>query len=636
VRGVENHPPAQASSTARSAPVRRVALGPAEAIFEYRQDGSILARSPHALPPYPAKLTERLVHWARKTPERVFIAQRGPDAQWRCLTYAQTLDQVRAIAQALAERDLSAQRPIAILSENGIEHALLALAAMHIGVPYAPISPAYSLVSADHARLRYILDQLTPGLVFAADGAQYAKAIAAALPRDAELIVCERPVPGHAATLFGDLTARTPTQAVDRLHAAAGPDAIAKILFTSGSTGQPKGVINTQRMLCSNQVMLATALPLLCETPPVIVDWLPWNHTFGGNHNFGLVLYNGGTLYIDDGKPLPGLFDRSVRNLREIAPTVYFNVPRGYEELAAWLKRDAALRRTFFSRVAMLFYAGAGLPQPVWDAFDELAVATCGERILWITGLGATETAPLATLANWDSGRAGVIGLPVVGQEMKLVPAGDKLEARFRGPNVTPGYWRQPELTRAAFDEEGYYRMGDAVRLLDRERPEKGLVFDGRLAEDFKLSSGTWASVGPLRARFIAAAAPLAQDVVITGHDRAFIGALVLPRLDQCRTLCARLPQDAPPGAVLSHPAVRARFQDLLDQLAREATGSATRIERALLLDEPPSIDAGEITDKGSINQRAVLERRAALVEELYAEPPSNRVLCARPGRSPR
>jgi feruloyl-CoA synthase len=622
--------------TARDAPLRSVALGPSEAVFSRRADGAILIRSPHVLGPYPRALTEKLVHWSRAAPDRVFIAQRTAGGAWRSLTYAQTFERVRAIGQALIDRGLSAERPIAILSENDIEHALLALAALHVGVPYAPISPAYSLVSVDHAKLRYVLELLTPGLVFAANGEMYAKALIAAVAPDTEIVVTEAQPRRRASTRFDSLLKVPPGAAIDFAHDAIVPDSVAKILFTSGSTGQPKGVINTQRMLCSNQEMLATVLPHLREAPPVIVDWLPWNHTFGGNHNFGLVLYNGGTLYIDEGRPLPGLFEPTARNLREIAPTVYFNVPRGFEELATRLRSDPQLRERFFSRVGMLFYAGAGLAQPVWDAFEDLAVAACGERILWITGLGATETAPLATLASWDTGRAGVIGLPVVGQEMKLVPVGDKLEARFRGPNVTPGYWRQPELTREAFDEEDYYRIGDAVCFADPEHFEKGLLFDGRLAEDFKLSSGTWASVGPLRAGLIAAGAPLVQDAVVAGHDRDYIAVLVFARLDQCRALCPDLAVSATALEVLSHPAVRSWFQDLLDRLAREATGSATRIERALLLDVPPSIDAGEITDKGSINQRAVLDRRADLVQDLYAADPSPRVLCAAPGAQQR
>jgi len=613
-------------------PVRKVSLGPSAAVFTRRDDGAILIRSPHALPPYPATLTARLVHWARAAPQRTFIAERDASGAWRELSYAQTYGHVRAIAQALLDRGLSAERPVAILSDNDLEHALLALAAMHVGVPYAPISPAYSLLSKDHARLRFVLELLDPGLVFAAHGDRYAKAIGAALSPRAELVLTEGSHPERAATSFSELLATAATGTVDRAHSALGPDTVAKILFTSGSTGHPKGVINTQRMLCTNQEMLVTALPHLREVPPVIVDWLPWNHTFGGNHNIGLVLYNGGTLYIDDGRPLPGQFERTVRNLREIAPTVYFNVPRGFEELVPYLRREPALREKFFSRVGMLFYAGAGLSQPVWDAFDELAMQTCGERILWITGLGSTETAPFATCANWEAGRSGLIGLPAVGLDMKLVPVGEKLEARFRGPNITPGYWRHPELSEAAFDEEGYYRMGDAVRFADQDHPERGLMFDGRLVEDFKLSSGTWASVGPLRAKFIAAGAPLVQDVVIAAPDRDYIGALVFPRLAECRALCPDLPDGASVSEVLAHTAVRRWFQALLDRMAGEATGTSTRIERALLLEVPPSIDKGELTDKGSINQRAVLEHRADLVAELYAEVPSPRLLCASAG----
>ncbi len=594
-------------------PIRKIALGPSDTILDRRGDGAILIRSPHTLGPYPDKLTERLVHWARETPGQTFLARRDAGGAWRTLAYAPTLALVRILGQALLDRGLGAQRPLAILSGNDLEHALLALAAMHVGVPYSPISPAYSLVSTDHAKLRYILESLQPGLVFTANGERYASAIAAALPYDCE---------------FNGLLEQPATKAVDDAYAAVSPDTVAKILFTSGSTGQPKGVINTQRMLCSNQEMLATTLPYLRAVPPVLVDWLPWNHTFGANHNFGLVLYNGGTLYIDDGRPVPGLFEETVRNLREIAPTVYFNVPRGFEELATYLKREPALREKFFSRVGMLFYSGAGLPQPVWDAFEDLAVQTRGERILWITGLGATETAPLATCANWEAGRAGMIGLPVAGQEMKLAPAGDKFEARFRGPNITPGYWKQPELTRAAFDDEGYYRMGDAVRFDDPDHPEKGLMFDGRLAEDFKLSSGSWVSVGPLRTRFLAAAAPFVQDVVVAGHDRDYIALLVFPRLDECLGLCG-LQKPATASEIVAHELVRTRFQVLLDQHANEATGGTTRIRRVLLLDVPPSIDAAEITDKGSINQRAVLEHRATLVEEIYAATPSSRTLCA-------
>jgi feruloyl-CoA synthase len=611
-------------------PVRKIPLASAGVEVTRRSDGSILLRSPDLLQPYPRSFTERFVQRADEIPDRVFMAKRDASGAWRKLTYAQAHQVLIPIAQALLERGLSAERPVAILSENDLEHALIALAALHVGVPYLSISPAYSLVSTDHAKLRSVVEWMTPGLVFASHGQRYARAIAAAVSPETELVVTEAPPGGRPATFFSQLATTRPTEAVERAFRAVGPDTIAKFLLTSGSTGSPKAVIHTQRMLCSNLQMIIQALPFLSEVPPVLVDWLPWNHTFGGNHNFGLVVYNGGSLYLDDGKPVAGEFERTVQNLREIAATVYMNVPRGYEQLVPYLRREPALRKTFFSRLGMLFYAGAGLAQPVWDAMDELATQTMGERIVWMTGLGATETGPSATFTMRGAARAGWIGLPVPGIEVKLAPAAEKLEMRVRGPSVTPGYWRQPELTRAAFDEEGYYKMGDAARFVDPDDPLRGLVFDGRVVEDFKLSSGTWASVGPLRVKFVDRCAPYAQDVVLTGLNREWIGALVFPNVEACRTLCADLPLDAPVRAVVEHPAVRAQFQLKLDQLASEASGSAHRIVRAMLLEAPPSIDANEITDKSSINQRAVLSNRTALVDELYAEPASSRAICVR------
>ena len=598
------------------APFRRVRLGPRATTVRREPDGTVNLRSPEALAPYPERATERLVHWAAQAPDRTFLARRDASGAWRCLSYKYTLDAVRRLGQALLDRDLSLERPLVILSGNDLEHALLALAAQHVGVPYAPISPPYSLVSKDFEKLRYIVALLTPGLVFTANGRQFEAAIRAAVPLGVELAVTDAPPDSREASSFATLERTEATAAVDAAHARVGPDTIAKFLFTSGSTANPKGVINTHRMLCSNQQMLLQTLPFVGDEPPVLVDWLPWNHTFGGNHNFGLALFNGGTLYLDDGRPLPGLIEKTVANLREIAPTMYFNVPRGFEMLIPYLDRDSQLKARFFSRVGMLFYAGAGLSQHGWDSLDRLAVEACGERIMMITGLGATETAPSVTFANWEAGRSGIIGLPAPGQDVKLVPSGDKLEIRVRGPNITPGYWRAPELTRAAFDADGYYCMGDAVRFIDPADPQAGLVFDGRVAEDFKLATGTWVSVGPLRARIIAAGAPFVQDVVIAGQNRDEVGVLFFANPDACRDL-------APAAA-------RERFQSIVDALALDATGSASRVARAIVLDTPASLDLGEITDKGSINQRAVLQHRAAVVEELYADPPSPRTLIAR------
>ncbi len=596
---------AAALSPARA---REVALGTADVRVDRRADGSILLQSPHPLSAYPQKLTERLVHWAREAPERTFIAQRDAAGEWRRLSYSDTLRRVRGIGQALLDRGLSQERPLAILSDNDIEHALLALACMHVGIAYAPVSSAYSVVSTDHAKLKHVIGLLTPGLVYASDGARFAKAIAAAVPAGTEVLT---------GSEFISFEKTKTSSRVDEAHAKVGPDTIAKFLLTSGSTGQPKAVINTQRMLCSNQQMLTQSLPSLRTEPPVLVDWLPWNHTAGSNHNLGLVLNHGGTLYIDEGKPVPGLIEKTVRNLREVGPTIYFNVPRGYEALLPFLREDAQLRKSFFSRLGLLQYAAAVLPQPIWRAYEELAIQTCGERILWITGYGATETAPAAMFTSRGAARAGTVGLPVDGLEMKLVPAADKLEARFRGPSITPGYWRQPELTQAAFDEEGFYRTGDALRFADPADPGQGFEFDGRTTEDFKLTTGTWVSVGPLRAKINTACSPLVQDVVITGHDRDQLGALVFPNMVVCRDV---------PAAEL-----RARLRPVFERLAREATGSSMRIARAMVMETPPSIDASEVTDKGSINQRAVLKNRAALVERLYANPPAADIITAGP-----
>ena len=607
-------------------PMRPVRLGETGMNLDKRADGTIYARSPVSLGPYPDRLTDRLEHWARLTPDRTFLAQRRAGGAWRRLSYSQALGEVRAIGAALLERGLSPQRPIAILSENGIAHALIGLAAMHVGIPYAPISTAYSLMSSDFGKLRQILGAVTPGLVFASDGNRYGAAIDACLPPDAELVLLDGEVPGQRATTFAELTAASAGEAVDAAHAATGPDTIAKFLFTSGSTGLPKGVINTQRMLCANQQMIAQHLAFLQDEPPVLVDWLPWNHTFGGNHNTGLVLYNGGSLYIDEGKPMPGGIEMTVHNLREVAPTVYFNVPRGFEALLPYLQREKALRELFFSRVKLMFYAGAGLSQHIWDELDRLALETVGERIAMITGLGATETAPSAIFTTLGASQSGAVGVPLPGVELKLARVGDKLEGRVRGPSITPGYWRDEATTHKSFDEEGFYCFGDALRFLDEADEGKGFAFDGRIAENFKLATGTWVTVGPLRAAFLSAFAPYAKDVVIAGHDRDEIGALVFPDLDMCRTY-ALIEGPAPAAQVLRHAAVRAKFAELLAGFSGQAKGSSTRVASLVLLEEPPSIDLNEITDKGSINQRAVLARRVREVEALYARPRPEHVI---------
>ncbi|MFZ0083798.1 MAG: feruloyl-CoA synthase [Candidatus Acidiferrales bacterium] len=608
--------------------VRPVRLRTSGATAHPQADGSILVRSDEPLGPYPQVLTDRLTHWAKISPNKVCIAKREASGGWRKLTYAQVLQAVSSIGQSLLDRGLSEDRPVAILSENDLEHFLLMLAGQHVGVPTAHISPVYSLVSRDFGKLRHTLGLLTPGLVFVSNGERYAAALEKVVPPTTEIAVTAAFPRGRNSTPFAELAATKPTPAVESAHQKILPDAVAKILFTSGSTGMPKGVINTHRMLCCNQQMIAQVFGFLQDEPPTLVDWLPWNHTFGGNHNTGISLYNGGSFYIDDGKPGPAFIAETVRNLREISPTVYFNVPKGYEDLLPALRAEPQLRENFFRQLRLLFYAGAGLSQPVWNAYRSLALETCGERIIMVTGLGSTETAPMAIQTTWETDQAGVIGIPIPGVEAKLVPQGSKLEVRVRGPNITPGYWRQPELTQKVFDEDGFYSFGDALRFVDPRDVNKGFLFDGRFSEDFKLASGTWVSVGPLRSRILADFAPYVRDAVITGHDRDEIGMIIFADADACRALCAPSENDGRPAApqIFQDPAVRAHFLSLLERSAAGATGSSNRITRAILADEPPSLDAGEITDKGSLNQRAVLDRRAAIVAELYALESSPRI----------
>ena len=575
-------------------------FAPPRVEVERRADGAILLRSPQKLGKHARAVGEWLGRWARETPERTFLAERR-DGAWRKLSYREALALARRTAQGLLDRRLDASRPLVILSDNSIDHALLALGAMHAGVPVAPVSPAYSLMSKDFAKLRTIFELLKPGAVWTADPVKFAPALAAV---------------GATATPFAELLAPSATTAVDEAFGRVGPETVAKILFTSGSTGIPKGVINTQRMLTVNQEQYALVWPFLEERPQVLVDWLPWNHTFGGNNNFGMMLRNGGTFHIDGGKPAPGLIDITAANLKEVSPTIYFNVPRGFDLLLPLLEKDAELRASFFRKLDLMVYAGAALPQNLWERMQQLALAERGARLPLISAWGSTETAPMATGVHYAVDRAGIIGLPVPGCEIKLVPAAGKLEARVKGPNVTPGYWARDDLTKAAFDEEGYYRIGDALRFADPAKPELGLAFDGRIAEDFKLSTGTWVHVGATRVKLIAAGDPLVQDAVITGHERSEVGALVFLNVAAVK------------AKGLDDTGVCEHLRAAMRRLAAEAgTGSSTHPARALVMSEPPSIDANEITDKGYINQRAVLERRAALIEKLHADSPAPEVI---------
>jgi feruloyl-CoA synthase len=563
--------------------IRDIEFAAVSIAAEHRADGTIVLRSRARLDPYQANIGAWLDRWADLDPSRPFLAEREGGGAWRVVSYAGAVRWARSIARSLAGRGLGPSRPVMVLSGNSIDHALLMVACFRAGVPIAPVSPAYSLMSRDCGKVRAIAALVEPGLIFVEKPEAFERA----------LMTC-----GSSAEVVSSLGE------LSDVSSAAGdaapiddPDAIAKILFTSGSTGQPKAVINTHRMLSANQEMIRQCWPFLDYMPPVLLDWLPWNHTFGGNHNFNMVLRNGGTLYIDGGRPTPDLIRETVRNLREVSPNIYFNVPSGFAMLLAHLERDDELAHAFLRELRLIFYAGSSLPQDLWVRLERLAIRHLGAPVAMTSAWGTTETAPMATSSHFHLERAGVIGVPAPGVEIKLVPSGSKMELRVRGANVTPGYYRRPDLTREAFDEEGFYRTGDAGAFCDSTAPERGLVFNGRTAEDFKLQTGTWVHVGTLRVAIIEACSPALQDVVVCGHDRSEVGILAWPLAG-----ATRVPESIEAGL--------ARHNE-------ENAGTSCRVTRALILSEPPSIDANEITDKGYINQRAVLERRAADVERL-------------------
>ena len=607
-----------------------LAFAPAEVDVEPLASGGMVLRSPRPLEPYERHLGEMLQRWARERPEHTFLAERTEAAEgWRQVSYGQGFARSAAIAQSLVDRGLGEDRPLMILSGNSVDHALLTLGALLAGVPVAPVSPAYSLLSRDYGKLRHVFEIVRPAMLFAERPAMFLGALRS-LDSSGALVVTSGDLPGvPGATPLAELENAVPGAGFEAAAARVGPDTIAKILFTSGSTGTPKGVLNTHRMLCSNQQMLEQCWPFLRRRPPVLVDWLPWNHTFGANHNFNLVLKHGGTLYIDAGKPAPGAIDETVRNLREISPTLYFNVPAGFAQLVPHLERDEALRVNFFRRLQLIFYAGAALPQDLWQRLEALSLDVLGRKVAMVSAWGSTETAPMATSVHFEIERAGVIGLPAPGVEIKMVPAGSKLELRVKGPNVTPGYLHDDALTRSAFDDEGFYLIGDAGTLADPEDPSKGLVFDGRVAENFKLTSGTWVHAGSLRVEVLAAAAPVLQDAVVTGHDRDWVGLLAWLNVTACNELCAGGQTADPPvpedlvrdAGVIEHVRCALAVHNAANP------GSSRRIGRVLLMADPPSIDADEITDKGYVNQLATLERRADLVERLYRLEPTADVI---------
>ena len=580
-------------------------LAPPQVLREVLPGGGFVLRSPEALGPVARCIGEWLEHWAQHTPTSAAFAERARDGSWRRLNWQQTREQVGRVAQGLLKLKLPPVAPIVALSDNSLDQLLLLLAGMHIGRAVCTVSSAYSRLSKDHQKIHGILSTLRPALVYASSVAVYGAAVAASGLGDDVAVVFSEGAEAHAgARRFASLAQVDETPAVMNAFRAITPDTHAKYLLTSGSTGQPKVVINTHHMLCANQQMVAQAWRFLDHEKPVICDWLPWSHTFGGNHNLNLVLRNGGELVIDEGRPAPGLIEKSARNLAEVRPTLYFNVPRGLDLLLPLLEADAALAAAFFSRLRAVFYAGAALPQATWERLQALAVRTRGSPVWLTTSWGSTETSPAITSAHWQLERAGVIGLPLPGMELKFIPNGGKLEMRVRGVSVFPGYRNAPELNAQAFDEDGYYRIGDAGFLADEMWPEHGVVFNGRVAEDFKLTSGTWVSVGTLRVRVISALAPWAQDVVVTGHDGDEVGLLVFP---------------SAAGAALAPEVCAQHIAAGLAAMRREGGGSSMTPSRAWVLQEAPSVDAGEITDKGYLNQSAVLRLRAAEVQALHA-----------------
>ena len=605
--------------------IREVSFAKPAVDVENLSDGGVVLRSPQSIGDYPESQSAWLIKWASKTPNSIFLADRSiGESGWRRITYQEFLTQIASVAQALLNRGLSVERPVAILSDNSIDNALLLYGAMHVGIPVVPISPAYTLMSDDFGKLKHILEVTNPGLVYVSNGEKFAKALKNINFDGTEVVVSSNAPAGIDSTDFEELLTVIPTAEVETNQKKVGPDTIAKILFTSGSTGLPKGVINTQRMLCSNQQAIAQVWTFLEEKPPITLDWLPWNHTFGGNHNLNMILRNGGTMYIDGGKPAPGIIEQTVANLREVSPTIYFNVPRGYDMLIPYFEKDAELRKVFFKDLDVIFYAAAALTQSSWEKLEILSEKTIGKRVFMLAGWGATETAPDCTQVYWPISKAGVIGLPIPATEIKLVPNEEKLEIRVRGPNVMPGYYKDPVLTKEVFDEEGYYCIGDSAKLEDTLDPRKGIVFDGRVAENFKLSTGTWVSVGNLRTAVVASADNVIQDVVVTGHDRDEIGILVFPNVQGCRSLCPDLSIDAQIDVLVESKNVRAALESGLSAHNEKNKGSSMRVARARFLIEPPNIDANEITDKGYINQRAVLQRREELVIQLYSSEMQN------------
>lgn len=602
-----------------NAPLRPVRFFAPEVELTEQSDGTRIMRSIEPLADYNNRVGDWLDHWAQEAPQRTFLVEQTASGE-RSISYIEAHESVLALAEGLLAYALGPERPLAILSANGIDHALIMLAALYVGIPAAPIAPAYALQSTDYAKLSHAFRLLTPGLVAVDDGMLYRDALQQALAAETPVVAFRNPPPSSNVRKLESLQGHCSRhEAVLAAASRVGRETVAKYLFTSGSTGVPKAVINTHGMICSNSQMKRQVAPCLADEPPVMVDWAPWNHTAGSNSNFSIILHNGGTLYIDPGKPTPSLFGASLDLLRRVSPTIYFNVPKGYELLLPHLAADRAFREHFFRHLKFLWYAAASMQPATWFELERLAIKAVGHRILTVTGLGMTETSPIALFGNINATGPGVVGIPVPGMELKLVPHEDSFEVRYRGPNVTPGYWRDPAATQQAFDEQGYFRSGDLLSFIDPKRPKAGLRFDGRISEDFKLSSGTKVSAGKLRLDALDALRPFANEVVVVGADRNDVRILVFPDWETC-ALTAGLDPTATPEQIASNETVRALFQERLAKLAAAGTGSSNRIVAALLVEVPPSGTAGELTEKGTVNSRALQRNRPALLDTLFGE----------------
>ncbi|MCR8547585.1 feruloyl-CoA synthase [Salipiger sp. P9] len=594
---------------------QRARLGERKYSIEYGENGEILLGKDEPLRPYPDRFTEALERWAWLGPDRVFLAERDGEG-WRTVSYSEALARIERIGQALLQRpDLGPDRPIMILSPSTIDNALLGLAALHVGLPYSPVSLGYVTLSSDYARLQHAFDILNPGMVYVSDASRFSEALMAVVPERVEIVAGAGALPDRDVTPYAALLADEPGDAVTRAKASVTGDTVGKILFSSGSSANPKGVINTHRMLCSNARMHGQVWRFLQDRPPVTLDWAPWSHTLGSNMVMGIAMFHGGAIYIDDGSPTPEGIKRTVENLISVEPNFFLAVPGIYQLLLPHLREDAALRAAFFGRMQVFFYAGASLPEKVYADLRDLVHREMGRAIFTTSGFGATETAPTTITCTWDPGKSGILGLPMPGTQVKLVPNEGRYELRVKGPNVTPGYWRNPEATKNAFDADGWYCMGDSVQFANKDDPMEGLVFEGRLSENFKLVSGTWVAVAPLRAHATEMLAPVVNDVVVTGEGRDELGLVLFPILEQCRKL---------PGCegaagiadLLRLPPFRKFLQDRLDALIAEGSGSSTRLTRAVVIDEDPS--GMELTDKKTLSFAAVLKRRCDKIRALH------------------